>query len=123
MARMLQGIKALCIRKYGICSPCVGMAAQRDSGKGASLSPLHSRRFTLASLTLTAGVMLVPERKTQDGFELHFGLNYLGHFLLTNLLLDTLRQSGRQDSFARIVTISSATHYVADLDLEDLQSR
>ncbi|XP_048833955.1 dehydrogenase/reductase SDR family member on chromosome X isoform X2 [Brienomyrus brachyistius] len=69
------------------------------------------------------GVMLVPERETEDGFELHFGLNYLGHFLLTNLLLDTLKQSGRQDSFARIVTVSSATHYVADLDLEDLQNR
>nr|XP_023677382.1 dehydrogenase/reductase SDR family member on chromosome X isoform X1 [Paramormyrops kingsleyae] len=82
-----------------------------------------NRALPLHVLVNNAGVMLVPETKTQDGFELHFGLNYLGHFLLTNLLLDTLKQSGRQDSFARIVTISSATHYVADLDLEDLQSR
>ncbi|MGH0144110.1 UNVERIFIED_CONTAM: hypothetical protein FKN15_063017 [Acipenser sinensis] len=69
-----------------------------------------------------AGVMLVPERTTQDGFEEHIGLNYLGHFLLTKLLLDKLKQSGCQESSARIVTVSSATHYCGELDLEDLQS-
>lgn len=70
-----------------------------------------------------AGVMLVPERKTEDGFEEHFGLNYLGHFLLTNLLLDTLKQSGTHSHNARIITVSSATHYVGKLHLNDLQSR
>lgn len=74
-------------------------------------------------LSLPAGVMLVPERKTEDGFEEHFGLNYLGHFLLTNLLLDTLKQSGTHSHNARIVTVSSATHYVGKLHLNDLQSR
>ncbi|XP_068778250.1 E3 SUMO-protein ligase ZBED1 isoform X3 [Struthio camelus] len=69
------------------------------------------------------GVMLVPERKTEDGFEEHFGLNYLGHFLLTNLLLDTLKQSGTHSHNARIITVSSATHYVGKLHLDDLQSR
>lgn len=67
--------------------------------------------------------MLVPERQTEDGFEVHFGLNYLGHFLLTNLLLDTLKQSGTHSHSARIVTVSSATHYVGKLHLDDLQSR
>uniref|UniRef100_A0A8D2QH23 Dehydrogenase/reductase (SDR family) X-linked n=1 Tax=Zonotrichia albicollis TaxID=44394 RepID=A0A8D2QH23_ZONAL len=71
----------------------------------------------------SAGVMLVPERKTEDGFEEHFGLNYLGHFLLTNLLLDTLKQSGTHSHSARIITVSSATHYVGKLHLNDLQSR
>lgn len=70
-----------------------------------------------------AGVMLVPERKTEDGFEEHFGLNYLGHFLLTNLLLDMLKQSGTHSHNARIITVSSATHYVGKLHLNDLQSR
>ncbi|XP_026788168.1 dehydrogenase/reductase SDR family member on chromosome X isoform X2 [Pangasianodon hypophthalmus] len=70
-----------------------------------------------------AGVMLVPERKTEDGFELHFGLNYLGHFLLTNLLLDVLRDSGQSGRYSRIVTVSSATHYGGRLDLNDLQGR
>ncbi|KAG7467161.1 hypothetical protein MATL_G00150390 [Megalops atlanticus] len=81
------------------------------------------RGLPLHVLVNNAGVMLVPERKTEDGFELHFGLNYLGHFLLTNLLLDTLKKSGRPDSCARIVTVSSATHYGGVITLEDLQSR
>ncbi|XP_041115161.1 dehydrogenase/reductase SDR family member on chromosome X isoform X1 [Polyodon spathula] len=80
------------------------------------------RGLPLHILVNNAGVMLVPERKTQDGFEEHIGLNYLGHFLLTKLLLDKLKQSGCQESCARIVTVSSATHYCGELDLEDLQS-
>lgn len=72
---------------------------------------------------LSAGIMLVPEGKTVDGFELHFGLNFLGHFLLTNLLLDTLKKSGKHDAYSRIVTMSSATHYGGRLNMEDLQGR
>lgn len=67
--------------------------------------------------------MMVPQRRTVDGFEEHFGVNYLGHFLLTRLLLDTLVRSGRAGRSARVVTVSSATHYVGTLDLDDLQSR
>ena len=70
-----------------------------------------------------AGVMMVPQRTTEDGFEEHFGVNYLGHFLLTNLLLDTLQESGAPGRSARVVTVSSATHYVGELNLDDLQSR
>ncbi|XP_062866611.1 dehydrogenase/reductase SDR family member on chromosome X [Trichomycterus rosablanca] len=82
-----------------------------------------ARALPLHILVNNAGVMLVPERRTVDGFELHFGLNYLGHFLLTNLLLDLLRESGRSGKCSRIVTVSSATHYGGRLNLNDLQSR
>ncbi|XP_039708143.1 polyprenol dehydrogenase [Pteropus medius] len=80
------------------------------------------KNLPLHVLVNNAGVMMVPQRKTADGFEEHFGLNYLGHFLLTHLLLDTLAQSGRAGHSARVVSVSSATHYVGDLDLDDLQS-
>ncbi|XP_063999072.1 dehydrogenase/reductase SDR family member on chromosome X isoform X2 [Pogoniulus pusillus] len=83
----------------------------------------RAKNCPLHVLVNNAGVMLVPERKTEDGFEEHFGLNYLGHFLLTNLLLDVLKQSGTHSHKARIVTVSSATHYVGKLHLNDLQSR
>ncbi|XP_070114009.1 polyprenol dehydrogenase isoform X3 [Equus caballus] len=79
------------------------------------------KRIPLHVLVNNAGVMMVPQRKTVDGFEEHLGLNYLGHFLLTNLLLDTLRDSGCPGRSARVVTVSSATHYVGELNLADLQ--
>uniref|UniRef100_A0A8C7LH24 Polyprenol dehydrogenase n=1 Tax=Oncorhynchus kisutch TaxID=8019 RepID=A0A8C7LH24_ONCKI len=82
-----------------------------------------ARALPLHVLVNNAGIMLVPEGKTEDGFELHFGLNYLGHFLLTNLLLDKLKRSGRHDACSRVVTMSSATHHVGRLNMEDLQGR
>ncbi|XP_006902483.1 PREDICTED: dehydrogenase/reductase SDR family member on chromosome X [Elephantulus edwardii] len=81
-----------------------------------------AKGLPLHVLVNNAGVMMVPQRTTRDGFEEHFGLNYLGHFLLTNLLLDTLKASGQPGHCARVVTVSSATHYVAELNLDDLQS-
>jgi retinol dehydrogenase-12 len=51
--------------------------------------------------------------KTADGFELHFGVNHLGHFALTMLLLDRLKASGSGTQGARVVTVSSDAHYGA----------
>ncbi|XP_023282739.1 dehydrogenase/reductase SDR family member on chromosome X-like isoform X2 [Seriola lalandi dorsalis] len=83
----------------------------------------RARGLPLHVLVNNAGTMMVPEMRTVDGFEFHFALNYLGHFLLTNSLLDILKRSGRQGSRSRIVNVSSATHYAGVVDMEDLNRR
>lgn len=67
-----------------------------------------------------AGVMLVPEGRTVDGFERHFGVNYLGHFLLTWLLLDTLKDCGKRGFVSRVVNVSSSAHRIGEIRLNDL---
>lgn len=75
----------------------------------------------LDGLVNNAGVMASPAGKTEDGFETQFGINHLGHFLLTELLLATLKASAP----ARIVCVSSVAHVgmrgqVGELDFDDL---
>ncbi|XP_032101721.1 retinol dehydrogenase 12 isoform X3 [Sapajus apella] len=65
-----------------------------------------------------AGVMMCPYSKTADGFETHLGVNHLGHFLLTYLLLERLKVS----SPARVVNVSSVAHHVGKIRFHDLQS-
>ena len=66
-----------------------------------------------------AGVMALPERNlTKDGFEMQFGTNHLGHFLLTNLLLDRIKEAPS----ARIVNVSSMGHSFGHLDFDNLNS-
>ena len=59
----------------------------------------------------------LPERTfTTDGFERSFGVNHLGHFLLTNLLLDRIKEAPS----ARIVNVSSLAHRWGNIDLDNL---
>ncbi len=62
-----------------------------------------------------AGVMACPFGRTADGFETQFGTNHLGHFLLTALLYPALQLGERP----RVVTLTSAGHSRADVDLVD----
>jgi NAD(P)-dependent dehydrogenase (short-subunit alcohol dehydrogenase family) len=62
-----------------------------------------------------AGVMACPESATVDGFELQFGTNHLGHFLLVNRLLPLLLTGAP----ARIVMLSSAGHRFGEVDIDD----
>jgi NAD(P)-dependent dehydrogenase (short-subunit alcohol dehydrogenase family) len=66
-----------------------------------------------------AGVMMTPFGRTSDGFELQLGVNHLGHFALTGLLLG--RMLGREGS--RVVTVSSNGHKSGRIDFDDLQSQ
>lgn len=69
-------------------------------------------------LVNNAGVMVCPEGKTEDGFETQFGVNHLGHFLFTCLLLPRIIRSAP----ARIVTVSSMAHERGNINFEDLNS-
>jgi NAD(P)-dependent dehydrogenase (short-subunit alcohol dehydrogenase family) len=60
-----------------------------------------------------AGIMIPPKSLTADGFELQFGTNHLGHFALTNLLLEHVT--------GRVVTVSSSAHRFGAIDFDDLQ--
>ena len=74
----------------------------------------------LEVLVNNAGLIHRRRTETEEGFETTFGVNHLGHFLLTELLLDRLRAS----SPARVVVVASDAHKGArrGLDFDDLQS-
>jgi len=59
-----------------------------------------------------AGVMVPPLSRTAEGFELQFGTNHLGHFALSNLLLEHVT--------GRVVTVSSTGHRIGKIDFDDL---
>lgn len=67
--------------------------------------------------------MLMPYHETEDGFESHLSINYLGHCLLTALLLPLLTATGKEGHAARIVNVSSCAHKAACIDLDDLNGR
>lgn len=107
--------------------------AVRDTGKGdnaaaAMTGDVEVRELDLADLASVrrfagtvdqvdvlvnnAGIMAVPYGLTVDGFECQIGVNHLGHFALTNLLLPKLTD--------RVVTVSSTAHYAGYISLKDL---
>ncbi|NBE52204.1 oxidoreductase [Streptomyces boluensis] len=65
-----------------------------------------------------AGIMALPYARTADGFESQFGVNHLGHFALTGLLLPRIESVDG----ARVVTVSSGLHALANIDIRDLNS-
>ncbi|MDF2646685.1 MAG: Retinol dehydrogenase 13 [Paenibacillus sp.] len=90
-----------------------------DLGSLASIrsfaAEFHAKHSVLDVLMNNAGVITVKRQTTADGFEAMMGINHLGHFLLTNLLLDAIVRSPQ----GRIVNVSSGAHKIGRIDLTD----
>ena len=83
------------------------------------LAAAYGRKYGhLDLLVNNAGVMALPQGRTADGFETQFGVNHLGHFALTGLLMPTLLATPG----ARVVSVSSFMHALANIDINDLNS-
>eukprot|EP01035_Chromulina_nebulosa_P041553 gene41553-56226_t len=65
-----------------------------------------------------AGVMIPPASKTDDGYELQFGVNFLGHYALTGFLYPLLKSTPG----ARVVTVSSMAYLHGTINFENLRS-
>lgn len=88
-----------------------------DLGSLASVrscvAEFESLQLPLHTLVNNAAVMALPQRQTTvDGYEYQFEVNYLSHFLLTALLIPRLEASGSAQDPARIISVSSAAHFV-----------
>jgi NAD(P)-dependent dehydrogenase (short-subunit alcohol dehydrogenase family) len=76
---------------------------------------LQGRHPVLDVLINNAGVITVKRETTADGFESQLGVNHLGHFLLTNLLLEPLKRAPQ----GRIINVSSGAHKTGAIHWED----
>ncbi|XP_034717487.1 retinol dehydrogenase 12 [Etheostoma cragini] len=77
---------------------------------------IYNTEKTLHYLINNAGVAMCPYATTVDGFEMQFGVNHLGHFFLTFLLLDLLKHSAP----SRVINLSSVAHHMGKIQFDDL---
>lgn len=94
---------------------------QLDLGSLASVRNAAAQAAREARLDLlinNAGIMVPPREETAEGFESQFGVNHLGHFALTGLLLEKLAASPG----SRVVTVSSNAHRFGTMDFEDVNA-
>jgi NAD(P)-dependent dehydrogenase (short-subunit alcohol dehydrogenase family) len=91
------------------------LASVRAAGR--AIAERHPRVDILVN---NAGVMFTPQATTADGFELQFGVDHLGHYLLTTLLLPSLRAAAAESGDVRVVTVSSEAHRNWGIDLDDV---
>ncbi|MCY4537484.1 MAG: SDR family oxidoreductase [Chloroflexi bacterium] len=80
-----------------------------------------SRHDRLDVLLNNAGAVFSEFRASADGYEMTFALNHLSYYLLTLLLLDTLKKTAQEQGEARIVNVSSSAHRNATMRLDNLR--
>jgi NAD(P)-dependent dehydrogenase (short-subunit alcohol dehydrogenase family) len=83
----------------------------------AASKQFYENHGSLDVLVNNAGGFFLRRTRSEDGIEMTLAVNHLAYFLLTNLLIDALKAS----SSARVVNVSSGSHYNQHLDFKDLQ--
>ncbi|KDO21035.1 hypothetical protein SPRG_13964 [Saprolegnia parasitica CBS 223.65] len=78
----------------------------------AFATAFEAQHDALHVLINNAGVMACPKAPTTDGFETQFGVNHIGHFYLTKLLLPTLVKTGTPSAPARVINLASLAQYL-----------
>lgn len=101
--------------KYVYCRQC-DLASQNSIHQ--FVDQFKKEHKSLDILINNAGVMRCPYSKTEEGIEMQLGVNHMGHFLLTNLLIDKLKESAP----SRIINVSSIAHNRGKINKEDLNS-
>ncbi|XP_077241929.1 short-chain dehydrogenase TIC 32, chloroplastic-like [Tasmannia lanceolata] len=92
-------------------------------------SEFKSRGLPLNILINNAGIMATPYKLSEDGIEMQFATNHIGHFLLTHLLLDTMKETAKNSKIeGKIINVSSDGHGFASrsgipFDLEKLNDK
>ena len=92
-----------------------------DLASVCSFSELFKERYDrLDILVNNAGVMALPKRlETADGFEMQFGTNHLGHFALTGLLIEQIKETKE----SRVINVSSVAEMIGRINFDDLNAR
>jgi len=135
-------VRGLAAEGYKVYMACRDMAkceqARDDIAAGVPNTSIHCRKCDLADLESVktfateflqeenkldvlinnAGVMWGPKLLTKQGLEMQIGVNHVGHFYLTKLLLDLLKKSAP----SRIVVVSSRAHTRGQINFDDLNS-
>lgn len=104
--------------KIGLQTEFLQLDLSRISSIRSFSAELLERGRPLDLLINNAGVMIPPLTMTEEGFELQFGVNHIGHFVLTAFMMPLLRD----DDGARIVTVSSIGHKSASIDFTNLNA-
>ncbi|XP_007253600.1 retinol dehydrogenase 12 [Astyanax mexicanus] len=107
------------IREVGVSSVVprkLDLADTRSICEFAEL--IYNTEKSLHLLINNAGVAFSQYATTEDGYEMQFGVNHLGHFFLTFLLMDLLKHSAP----SRVITVASLAHFMGKIEFEDLNS-
>ncbi|KAJ4146808.1 hypothetical protein NW765_016732 [Fusarium oxysporum] len=102
-------------------SPVYGIELRLDSLKSvrAAAKSFLEKSPKLNLLILNAGVMATPEGKTEDGFDMQFGTNHLGHFLFFQLLKPALVAASTPSYQSRVISVSSMAHRMGGIRFHD----